>query len=320
MSPAMPSATAPADPPTPRTLRAPSPRATAALAAAMLGVGVAVGAAIGPAPTASLAVGARSPLLLPSLLRAAGIGRTRAAAVQPPSTIARRTPRARRRHAHRTAGSTQPPAGTNTSTSHTSAPTSSTTPTPASKAKPSALAPVTNVWLIELWGSTFASALEAPTSAPYINEQAAPAGTVLSGWSAIDAGAFANDTALLAGSPPQLVDTIVQPPCPEGAAGATCAAGTPGALSAADEFLKATVPTITATAAYRASGLIVVTFGSIAAGSASGLPSGSSSVTLTSQPPAGALLISPFVTAGASSSTAFNPASPTQSLEKLLHQ
>jgi hypothetical protein len=65
----------------------------------------------------------------------------------------------------------------------------------------------------------------------------------------------------------------------------------------------------------------VVTFGSIAAGSASGLPSGSASATLTSQPPAaGALLISPFVTAGASSSTPFDPASPTQSLEKLLHQ
>ncbi|HEX5852820.1 MAG TPA: hypothetical protein VFY36_06990, partial [Solirubrobacteraceae bacterium] len=132
--------------------------------------------------------------------------------------------------------------------------------------------------------------------------------------------AFANDAALLASTQPQLVETILQPPCPEGPAAAQCAAGTPGALTAADEFLKASIPTITATAAYRTSGLIVVTFGSVAAGSASGLPSGSTSATLTSQPPAGALLISPFVTAGASSSTRFTPDSPTQSLEKLLHQ
>ena len=49
--------------------------------------------------------------------------------------------------------------------------------------------------------------------------------------------------ALLAGEPtPQTLDSIVQPPCPEGAAGAACAPETAGALTAADEFLKATVP------------------------------------------------------------------------------
>ncbi len=62
-------------------------------------------------------------------------------------------------------------------------------------------------------------------AAPYIDTQALPAGTLLSGWSALDGSAFANEAALLAGSSPQLVDTIVQPPCPEGAAGAACAAG-----------------------------------------------------------------------------------------------
>ena len=294
--------------------RAPSPRMTAALAAVMLAVGIAVGAAIGPTPTSSLAVGSRLPLL-PSLLAAAGVGHTKAGAAQPPATVAQPTPRARRRRAHPATSTAQPSMSTNASEE---ASTPATT-TPKSKAKPVKLPPVTNVWLIELSGSTFASALEAPTGAPYINDQAAPTGTVLSGWSAIEASAFANDTALMATSGAQIVDTIVQPPCPEGAAGAGCAPGTPGALAAADEFLKATLPTITSTATYRSSGLVVVTFGSIAAGSASGLPSGSASVTLTSQPPAGALLISPFVTAGASSSTPFDPASPTQSLEKLLH-
>jgi hypothetical protein len=293
---------------------------TAALAAVMLAVGVAVGAAIGPAPTNSLAVGTRLPLL-PSLLAAAGVGHT--SAVQPPAVTAQPTPRTRRRRARHAASAAQPSASTNAS-EEASAP-SPTTPTSKRKAAPIKLPPVANVWLIELSGSTLASALEAPTGAPYINDQAAPTGTALSGWSAIEASAFANDAALVATSGPQVVDTIVQPPCPasspegEGAAGAQCAAGTPGALTAADEFLKATLPTITSSATYRSSGLIVVTFGSIAAGSASGLPSSSESATLTSQPPAGALLISPFVTAGASSSTPFNPASPTQSLEKLLH-
>jgi hypothetical protein len=298
-------------------MRPPSPRVTAALAVAMLAVGVAVGAAIGPTPTVSVAAGPRSPLLLQSLLAAAGVGRTSAAAVQPPATSAALTPRARRKRARRAASATQPAASANTA-EETSTP-SSTKPTSKDKASPIKLPPVTNVWLIELSGSTFATALETPTGAPYINDQAAPSGTTLSGWSAIEASAFAHDAALMATSGPQVVDTIVQPPCPEGAAGAPCASGTPGALTAADEFLKATLPAITSSATYRSSGLIVVTFGSIAAGSASGLPAGSTSATLTSQPPAGALLISPFVTAGASASTPFTPASPTQSLEKLLH-
>ncbi len=305
-------------------LRAPSPRVTAALAAAMLGVGVAVGAAIGPAPSSSLAVGQRLPLLLPSLLAAAGVGaHTAPATVSPPAILTRATPRARRARRHgRATASVQRAFETSTSQSDSTPKTrapEATEPTATSKAKASTLPPITHVWLIELSGATLESALATSTGAPYIDTQAAPAGTTLSGWSAIDASAFASDAALLAGKPPQLVDTIVQPPCVEGAAGTPCAAGTPGALGAADAFLAATVPTIAATAAYRTNGLIVVTFGSIGAGAATGLPSGSTDVTLTSQPPSGALLISPFVTAGASSSTPFTPASPTQSLERLLH-
>jgi hypothetical protein len=62
-----------------------------------------------------------------------------------------------------------------------------------------------------------------------------------------------------------------------------------------------------------------VTFASISAGSASGLPVGSTRATLTSQPPVGALLISPFAAAGRST-VAFNPTSPKQSVEGLLRR
>jgi hypothetical protein len=176
------------------------------------------------------------------------------------------------------------------------------------------------VWLIKLSGSGFGEASAQASAAPYITGQAIPAGTLLSSWTGLEGSAFASEAALLAEPAPQLLDTIVQPPCPEGAAGAQCTSGSPGALTAADEFLKAVVPTITSTGPYRENGLIVVTFATIASATATGLPSGASTATLTSQPPAGVLLISPFATAGAKSSTAFDPTSPKQSLEKLLRR
>jgi hypothetical protein len=316
---------------------APSPRVTAALAAAMLAIGVAVGAAIGPAPSASFA--GASGLPLPLLLRTLGVGAagrpaatTTTASVQPPAVAAAATPLpAKRRRRHHKAAATQEatsPAGTPTSGSEEGAPSEgsapSSTPSPTGKSKTGTLPAVTKVWLIELAGSSFGEAAAQPAAAPYIDTQAVRQGTLLSGWSALDASTFANDAALLASSPPladpgrSVLDTIVQPPCPEGAAAAQCAPDTPGGLTAADEFLKQVVPTITATSAYRENGLIVVTFATVASASATGLPSGATTATLTSQPPAGALLISPFVTAGARSSVAFTATSPEQSLEKLL--
>ncbi len=307
------------------TRRAPSPRVTAALAAAMLALGVVVGAAIGPAPSPSFAVGQLLPLL-PSLLRAGeGSGTT---AHQPPATIAQAASspqaaagtRRRRRRRHR-AASTGAVATTETTSapSEASAP-AATTPKSAAKPKTAKLPAITKVWLIELANSSFGELAAHAASAPFIETSAVPSGTLLSGFSALEASAFANDVALGASSPPQLLDTIVQPPCPEGAAGASCAAGTAGALATADEFLKATLPTITSTAAYRESGLVVVTFASIASATATGLPPGASTATLTSQPPAGALLISPFVAAGAKSTATLNPTSPKQSMEKLLRR
>jgi hypothetical protein len=303
--------------------RAPSARVTAALAATMLVIGVAVGAAIGPAPSISQA-DPSLPVLLQTLARiaAARAAQGATAAATPPAVVAEATPRRKRHHVKASsepeaAGATAPAPATETSTPSTTSPS---TTTPTSTPKPSTLAPVTHVWLIELSGTSFEAAGANATAAPYIDTQAVPAGSLLSGWSGLDGGAFANEAALLASGGPQLVDTIVQPPCPEGAAGASCAAESPGALTAADEFLKATVPTITSTAAFRENGLIVVTFASIATATATGLPAGASTATLTAQPPAGVLLISPFAAVGAHPATAYTPASPKQSVEKLLRR
>ena len=304
-------------------LRAPSARVTAALAAATLAIGVAVGAAIGPAPSPSLA-NPSLPLLLQTLARgaAARAQQSAAAAAQPPAITAEATPRRKRRHRKKHSSEAETSSAA-TTTPASESPSETTTPTaakPKSTPKASTLAPVTHVWLIELSGTSFEKASAQPAAAPYIDTQAIPAGTLLSGWSALDGGGFANEAALLASGGPQLLDTIVQPPCPEGTAGAACAPETPGALTAADEFLKTTVPTITSSAAFRENGLIVVTFASVANATVTGLPAGATTATLTAQPPAGVLLISPFASVGAHSTTTFDPTSPKQSVEKLLRR
>ena len=307
--------------------RAPSARVTAALAAAMLAIGVVVGAAIGPAPTPSFAVNRLLPLL-PSFLHAAARPSTTAA--QPPAITPEATPSAEaqtpRRHRLSRRAELASSSSAETSPATEATPSATTTPTTKTKTKTATLPPLTKVWLIELSGSSFGEVAAQPSAAPYISTQALPTGTLLSGWSELDASAFASGAALISSAPPQVLDTIVQPPCPasspqgEGAAGAACAPDTPGALTTADEFLKATLPTITSSAAYRENGLVVVTFASIAAATATGLPAGATTATLTSTPPAGALLISPFVAAGAKSSAALDTTSPKQSLEKLLRR
>jgi hypothetical protein len=302
-----------------------SPRVTAAFAALMLAAGVAIGAAIGPAPTASFAGASRLVPLLPSLL-----GTTALSSPSAPAAAAASEPAPARRHRRRhkapataaAAPAETPPASstpTETSPAGSTTPSTPLAPTSPSGATPT-ISPVTHVWLIELSGTGFGETLAQPAAAPYIDTQAVPSGTLLSGWSSIAAGTFAGDAALLASSPPQTVEEIVQPPCPEGPAGTACAAGTPGALQAADAFLKATLPAITASAPYREHGLVVVTFATVSSAAAGGLPGGAATATLTSQPPAGALLISPFATAGARPAGAFDPASPKQSIERLLRR
>jgi hypothetical protein len=316
--------------PAPGVPRLPSTRAITALAAGMLALGTAVGAAIGPAPSASLA-GERIPLLLPSIaaLAAAGGGGHASAPriVQPPPIRPQATPvvtSATAATGKAGGAPTQSPKSKTPSSavvSPTPAPNTPTTPTTTGKGggKQTPLPPVTSVWLITLSGGTFAQALAQPAAAPYIDSQLVPAGALLSGWSSLAGSSFASEAGLLGGTPPQTLDSIVQPPCPEGAAGAQCAPETAGALTAADEFLKAFLPAITASAAYRAHGLIVITFGTIGNATASSLPAGASTATLSTEPPAGVLLLSPFVRGGARPAATFNPTSPKQSLSGLLH-
>jgi hypothetical protein len=315
-------------PPTRGAPRLPSLRVTAALAAGMLAIGVAVGAAIGPTPETSLA-GERIPLLLQSIAAVAGGGaHTGTSTAQPPPVTPQATPAvtsastdAGESSAAATKSTTTSKSPSNATVTPTSAPKTSKTPTTTTgKSETQAtLPPVTSVWLITLSGGTFSQALAQPATAPYIDSQLVPAGTLLSGWSSLDGSAFASEAGLLGGEPPQTLDSIVQPPCLEGAAGAAGAAETAGALSAADEFLKATLPAITASAAYRAHGLIVITFGTVGNATASSLPAGASTATLSSEPPVGVLLLSPFAHSGARPTSAFNPTSPKQSLSRLLH-
>ena len=304
---------------TPRALRLPSARASAVLATAMLGIGVAVGAAIGPAPDASFAGGVAE--RLPQLI-AALASRPPAVTQQPAPTVASTSsaaavPLAPTTSTPTVVGTAAPKAATPAPAEHEAA-----SETGAKPQSTRTLPAITSVWLIELAGGNLAEAKAQPAAAPYLTGQVLPTATVLGGWSALEASAFASEAVLVQppapGATPPLLHSIVQPPCPEGAAGAACAPGTPGQLTAADEFLKATLAPITATAAYREHGLVVITFASVGVATQQELPVGASSATLTYQPPAGVVVLSPFARAGASS-TVYLPTSPEQSLEKLLH-
>lgn len=303
----------------PKGVRRPSGRWAAVLSAAMLGAGIAVGAAIGPAPAASLAGDAgglakQLPLLIARIeaSRPASTATTATSPVEPPASTPEPTPAAGKVKAAEPAATTTTPAAEE-----------ETSTTPKSSEKTSTLPAITNVWTIQLAGTSFQSAIAAPSSAPYIDTQLLPAATLLSGWSAIDASAFSSEAVLAeppaAGAVPPQLHSIVQPPCPEGAAGAACAPETPGQLTAADEFLKATLASITAGSAYKEHGLIVITFSAVGIATQSELPAGASTSTLSYEPPAGVALLSPFAKAGTRSAVAFNPTSPRQSLEKLLH-
>ena len=306
----------------PRPVRVPRPRWVAGLAAGMLAAGVAIGAAIGPAPAASLA--GDVPGLVKELpLLIAGIEAkqrtstaTTPAKAEPPAASPEPTPEAA------PAGTAAKPAASTPVTNEETRPQGrarkKSAATPTKK-----LPAITNVWLIELSGGTLEGALAEKAAAPYINGSLLPAATILPGWSAVQANAFAAEATLAepptAGATPPLLHSIVQPPCPEGAAGASCAPETPGQLTAADEFLKATVASITALSTYSEHGLIVITFATVGIATQSELPAGASTTTLAYQPPGGVALLSPFAKAGASYPAAFNPTSPRHSLEALLH-
>ena len=296
----------------------------------MLGLGVAIGAAIGPAPSASLAGEPLAQIVprIAAIVAAGDAARAGSPAAKAPPANAQPAP-------EQTPSEAQTPAVASAPASSGSAakPSKSTAPSPAGTAPSNApatggkegagpqkpLPEVTHVWLIALTGSTFTQALTEPSTAPYIDTQLVGAGALLGAWSGLQGSALASEAALLAGEPPQIVDSIVQPPCPEGAAGTTCKPETPGALSAADGFLKQVVPPIVSSAAYREHGLVVIVFGTIGNAAASSLPEGTSTATLSSEPPGGVLILSPFAKAGTRPSIAYDPTSPKQSLSGLLH-
>jgi hypothetical protein len=322
---AAPAASAGGTPPT-RT-RLPSRRASIVLAVAMLTIGVAAGAAIGPAPATSLAGDGSIVQKLPALIAAVAARGRSATPAQPAATSTKPppiTPQATPAASSTPAAATTAPAQEATQPSSESHKKSSSTQGKAPSSGASNLPPITSVWLIELSGSSFNEAIANPTAAPYTTGEAIPKGTFLTSWSALSASAFAADAALAehratVGGTPPVLHTILQPACPEGPAAATCLPGTPAGIALADAFLKSTIASITQSTTYSEHGLIVVTYATVADPATAELPAGSASSTLVSQPPAGVLLLSPFAKAGAKPATAFDPTSPKQSLEKLLH-
>lgn len=322
----MPPAAGAAGTPPART-RLPSRRASLVLAVAMLTIGAAVGAAVGPAPATSLAGDGNIVKKLPALIAAVAARGHSATPAQPAATSTQPppiTPQATPAPSPTPAAATSAPAQEATQPSTESQKKSSTTPSKSQSGGTSKLPPITSVWLIELSGSSFNEALANAAAAPYTTGELIPKGTFLTSWTALSASAFAADAALAehratVGGTPPVLHTIVQPACPEGPTAAACLPGTPAGIGVADAFLKATIASIAQTTTYTEHGLIVVTYATVADPATAELPAGSASATLASQPPAGAVLLSPFVKAGAKPAVAFDPISPKQSLEKLLH-
>jgi ribonuclease E len=312
-----------------RRTRLPSFRASAALAVAMLTLGVGVGAAIGPSPATSLAGGGevvqQLPALIASLAARAHTQPPPATAVTPPPAIApQATPASAAASPVSTPAATSAPAAASAPSESAAEPETSSPAPRKSAAGASKLPPITSVWLIELSGFSFSEATASAAAAPYITGQLIPKGTLLSAWTSLSASAFASDAALVehratVGGTPPVLHTIVQPSCPEGAAGAACAPGTPGGVTAADQFVQAALTTITASTAYTEHGLVVVTYATVADPASAELPPGAASATLATTPPAGAVLLSPFAKQGARSSVVFTPTSPLRSMEALLH-
>jgi hypothetical protein len=356
----------------PQAPKLPSRRVGAILATAMLAVGIALGALIGPGPADSLASSSRAAAIGRVLaLLALGSGTSSggdlalsSGAANPPASTPQPTPPSTSEATTGGGGGSGGGAGASSTPSHAStspspskaSPTSSTTPAASgeeesekkTKAKP--LPPIANAWVIELpYGSSLENALKQSTAAPYLDGQLKGAGTVLSGYSSLAAAQLAGAATLLSGQVGASVTTVAPPPCststatgttPGSTAGApasstsqpaACPSGEPAGVQAADAYLQEVVPKIQASTAYKEHGLIVITFGA-ASSSATTSPSASASTetgtevtypagsitsTLTAAgAPAGALLISPFLShAGTRSASAFNPLAPHESLE-----
>ncbi len=233
----------------PQAPKLPSRKTGAMLASAMLAVGIALGALIGPGPASSLA----------SSQRAAAIGRVLAllalgsgtssggdlllssGAAHPPASSPQPTP-STMSEAH-AGGGASGGAGNASSTPHPS--TSSPSASPNSPTKPAAggeeeesektpktkpLPPVADAWLIELpYGASLENALKQSAAAPYLDGQLKGSGTTLSGYTSLAAAQLAEAATLLSGQVGANVTTIAPPPCATTSAAGSTAPGTPGA-------------------------------------------------------------------------------------------
>ncbi len=93
-----------------------------------------------------------------------------------------------------------------------------------------------------------------------------------------------------------------------------CAPGSPDGAAAADAFLATLVPKILAAPAYKKDGLLIVTFGQVNTAA----PVDPAAPVPTADPlKVGTLLVSPFVTAGATDAVAYTPYSLLRSTEDL---
>ncbi len=234
----------------PQAPKLPSRKVGAILATAMLAVGTALGALIGPGPAASLASSSRAAavgrvlalLALGSGTSSGGDLALSSGAANPPTSAPQPAPPS---ISEATAGSgagsggaasaSSTPAHPATSPSSSKAsPTSSTKPTASgeeegektSKAKP--LPPIADAWVIQLpYGTSLENALKQSTAAPYLDGQLKSAGTVLSGYSSLAAAQLAGAATLLSGQVGASVTNVAPPPC-----GTSAAAGaTPGTTS-----------------------------------------------------------------------------------------
>lgn len=293
----------PSGPQRPSGPRLPSLRVSGALAAVLFALGIALGAAIGPAPQSSVAGPLESRALvssvLPAVLAARAQSRSPAQSSTPSpsasglSTVPTPTPAPAVSLSASGASASGTGGGSGTSGSGTSGTsglgtsgalpptvssptlsgsTGSSDATGTAPSTPAAPAPITHVWLVVLPGQGFSSAQAQPSTAPYL-AQLLGQGILLSDYSPLDASALGADAALLSGrSAPQL-SVLSAPGCHEEAGSSTCPPGSPAGLAAADGWLREVVPHITASADYREGGLLTIIF---AAAAATAQPTGTS--------------------------------------------
>jgi hypothetical protein len=130
----------------------------------------------------------------------------------------------------------------------------------------------------------------------------------------VDLAHLQSDLATLPSTPS--LSWIVPSACEDGSS-TTCAPGSPSGLAPADRFLQEVVPQILATAAYREGGLIAIIPDSAPTSPNSAASPGSAAPTEAIAKPVGALLLSPFVRAGAHVGESLNDFSLLKSLSRL---